>query len=295
MNRRNFLESSAALGLLSILPISCESTESRFKMGYQLFSIRDEMTKNPMDTIKALKMMGYGDFEHYGFDAEKETMYGLEPAEFKRRLDDLELTVNSGHYSFSKFLFEPEAKLMKFVDQCIDCAHAIGSRFITFPWLSPEQRNPEGFRRTAEVLNLIAEPITKSGLVLAYHNHGFEFEKIDGVSGYDIITTQTDPELVKLQLDMYWVMHSSESTPAELINKFPGRYVMWHIKDMHKESRDYTELGNGSIDYKKLLPDADISGLQSYYIEQGGNFSINSLKSAETSARYFKDNLQKLI
>jgi len=91
--------------------------------------------------------------------------------------------------------------------------------------------------------------------------------------------------LVKLQIDMYWVMHSSKQTPKELISQHPGRYVMWHIKDMDKITRDYTELGNGSIDYVDVLPDPNESGLEYFYIEQGGNFAHNAMNFS-TSSKY---------
>ena len=96
-------------------------------------------------------------------------------------------------------------------------------------------------------------------------------------------------------MDMYWVMHSSNFTPKQLIDAQPGRYVMWHIKDMDKLTRDYTELGNGSINYLEILPDPIKSGLEFYYLEQGGNFAINSMTSASDSAQYFKKNLQKFL
>ncbi|MEL6592192.1 MAG: sugar phosphate isomerase/epimerase, partial [Bacteroidota bacterium] len=123
----------------------------------------------------------------------------------------------------------------------------------------------------------------------------FEFEDHDGQNGYDLIISETDAALVKLQMDLYWVMHSSKETPKEIIARQPGRVVMWHIKDMDKETRDYTELGNGSINYHEILPDPDVSGLEYYYIEQGGNFAVNSLESASTSARYFKAELQQYL
>ena len=94
---------------------------------------------------------------------------------------------------------------------------------------------------------------------------------------------------------MYWVMHSSRYTPKELIQKQPERFVMWHIKDMHKISRDYTELGNGSIDYLNILPQFNQAHLNYYFIEQGGNFTINAKKSAEFSVNYFKEHLQKFL
>ncbi len=144
-------------------------------------------------------------------------------------------------------------------------------------------------------LNLIGAQVQQSGLDFAYHIHGFEFDEHDGKNGFDVILKETDAHLVKIEMDMYWVMHSSKFTPQQLIDEQPGRYAMWHIKDMDKITRDYTELGNGSIDYIKLLPDPVKSGLQYFYIEQGGNYAINSMKSAEQSAIYFKKNLQKIL
>ena len=295
MDRRSFIKSSGAIGLLSCLPVSCLSMAAspKFKMGYQLFSIRDEMAKDPVNTLKALRQMGYEDFEHYGFDPEQGTYYGYKASEFKRILDDLGLTVSSGHYAFSEFVLKPEEEIKRFTDRCIEGALKVGSGYITWPWIDPGQRTVDGFKLTASKLNLVGEQISKAKLGFAYHNHGYEFHDLNGITGYDIITRETESSFVKIQLDMYWVMHSSNLTPADLIRKNPGRVVMWHIKDMHKISRDYTELGNGSIDYHQILPDPAKSGLEFYYIEQGGNFTVNSTESAAFSADYFKKNLQK--
>ena len=297
MNRKDFIKLSGTVGALSFLPVSCLSMTStpKFKLGYQLFSIRDEMEKDPIETLKALKQMGYEDFEHFGFDAKSGNYYGIEASEFKQILDDLGLSFSSGHYNFSQFLMKSDTEIKEFTEKCIQGALSLDSSFITWPWLAPDQRTIDGFKRTASKLNLIGEQISKAGLGLAYHNHGFDFDDLKGTTGYEIVIEETDPSLVKLQLDMYWVMHSSGSTPAELIAKYPQRYVMWHIKDMHKISRDYTELGNGSINYQEILPDPSTSGLQFYYIEQGGNYSESSMKSAAFSANYFKQNLQRYL
>lgn len=297
MERRNFIKLSGGIGILALLPTSCVigTKPPKFKLGYQLFSIRDEMAKDPIGTLKALKVMGYVDFEHFGFDSEKGTYYGYQASEFKSILNDLELSISSGHYPFTDFLGKSDDEIKRYVDQCISGALTINSKYITWPWTAPEFRTIDGFKETASKLNLISQQINDAGLGLAYHNHGFDFDDLGGTNGYEIVVTETDPELVKLQIDMYWVMHSANTTPAELIAKQPGRYVMWHIKDMHEESRDYTELGNGSIDYHQVLPDPNTSGLEFYYIEQGGNYTVNSMKSAEFSANYFKKNLQQYL
>jgi len=282
---------------MALLPMPCFPmiAPPKYKMGYQLFSVRDAMDKDPVTTLKALKAMGYEDFETYGFDNEKGMFYGHKSSEFKQILDDLKLSVSSGHYGFSPYLEKSEDELRRFVDQCITGAKALDSKYITWPWIAPEQRTIASFKLMCEKLNIAGEEITKAGLGFAYHNHGFEFEDHDGERGFDIILAETDPSVVKLQMDMYWVIHSSKFTPKELIHDQPGRYVMWHIKDMDKVSRDYTELGNGSIDYAELLPDPNESGLEFYFIEQGGNYADNSMKSAADSASYFKSHLQKYL
>lgn len=160
--------------------------------------------------------------------------------------------------------------------------------------MSPLYRNAEGFKRLANRLNEIGAQVAQAGLGFAYHNHGYEFENWSGTTGHQILMTATDADLVKLQMDLYWVIHSGES-PKVLVADQPGRYVMWHIKDMDKVTRDYSELGNGSIDYITKLPDPNQSGLEYYYLEQGGNYAVNSMQSATESIRYFKKNLQSLL
>jgi len=280
MNRRKFLATSGTISAAALLPLSCISTSDKpkFKLGYQLYSIRDEMAKDAVATLRKLKEMGYQDFEAYGFDAEKGQFYGHNATVFKNMLDDLELTITSGHYGFSPFLEKTDEELTRFVDQCISGAKAIDSKYITWPWMAPEQRTGENYKLMARKLNLIGEQIVAAGLGFAYHNHGFDFETYNGEIGYDIIMSETDPSLVKLEMDMYWVIHTAKRSPKELVKQQPGRFTLWHIKDMDKVTRDYTELGNGSIDYQEVLPDPVASGLEFFYIEQGGNFALNSIK-----------------
>ena len=297
MNRRIFLEKTAILGTTALLPLSSFSiiAKPKYKMGLQLFSINEDMTKNTIGTLKSLKAMGYEDFETYGFDSEKGTYYGYKASEFKTIQEDLQITASSGHYGFNTYLDKPTDDLNRFVDQCIKGALTLNMKYITWPWIAPEQRTIDNFKLMSTKLNIIGEQVSKAGLGFAYHNHDFEFTDHDGENGYDIILNETDASLVKLQMDLYWVMHSSKLSPKELIAKQSGRYVMWHIKDMDKVTRDYTELGKGSINYAEILPDPIESGLKFYYLEQGGNFKINAMKSAADNAGYFKKHLQQYL
>jgi sugar phosphate isomerase/epimerase len=295
--RRDFLRTSFALMSTAFtLPISTAYADAvKYKMGLQLFTVRDAMARDAAATLKKISALGYQDLETYGFDANALKYYGLNAASLKAILDDNHLTTSSGHYDLFLFLDKSADALTRYVDQCIEGARLLSQRYITWPWLTPESRTIDKFKLLAEKLNTVGEQVTNAGLGFAYHNHNFEFIDHNGENGYNIILKETDPTLVKLQIDLYWVMHSSKLSPSELFSKQPGRFVMWHIKDMDKVSRDYTELGNGSIDYKVILPEAERAGLQLYFLEQGGNFAKDSMQSIEDSARFFKQHLEKYL
>ncbi len=299
MNRRSFIhKSGCALLSSSVAPyidLGWSADKKKYKMGLQLFTIRDAMAKDALGSLKKVAAMGYQDFETYGLEPEEGKYYGFKAADLKKVLDDHDLSTSTGHYDLYGHWQKSASALEKYVDQCIAGAKALDQSYITWPWMPPEARNHETFKKLPEVLNKIGEQVTKSGLGFAYHNHGFEFVDYGGETGYDIIMRETDPELVKLQLDMYWAAHSSKVSSVDLIARQPKRFVMWHIKDMDKVTRDYTELGNGSIDYHQVLSKASQEGLEYYFLEQGGNFAQNSMQSVKDSARYFKMNLKKYL
>lgn len=277
------------------LPSFAVDKASKYKIGLQLFTIRDALARDLVGTLKKVSALGYQDTETYGYDPLLTTYYRIKAAEFKNLLEANNLTTTSGHYNFSEFLHKPDDDVKRFVDSCIVGAKAINQKYITWPWLQPEYRSMNDFKVLVKKLNMIGEQVTKAGLGFAYHNHDFEFIDHNGKNGYDLIMKETDPKTVKLQIDLYWAMHSSKLSPATLFRKQPGRFVMWHIKDMDKVSRDYTELGNGSIDYTTILPDASLAGLQYYYLEQGGNFATDSMTSIEYSINFFRNNLEKYL
>jgi len=295
MKRRNFIRQTAmGAGAILGLPHVAFQMKPRYKLGLQLYTIRDALAADPRGSLEEVQAMGFEDLEIYGLDAKAGTIYGYTLREFKRLLDGLGLTVSSGHYGFADFFEASEGELMWFVDSCIEAAQILNSAYITWPLVHPGHRNPEDFRRLADKMNFIGELVHSAGLCFAYHNHGYEFEDWGGEKGYDILLERTEHKLVKFQMDMYWVVHSGQ-TPAGLVERDPGRFVMWHIKDMDKITRDYTELGNGSIDYTRILPDPMRSGLEYYYLEQGGNFAHSSMESVRTSLRYFRRRLQQFV
>lgn len=296
LTRRTFIRQTAiAAASVIALPTFAGDNKSKYKMGLQLFSIRAPLREDLAGTIRRVQEIGYEDTETYGFDTESMSYYGMKAADFKKLLTDHDLITTSGHYDFYPFLNRTNDDLKRYVDRCVEGAKALDQKYITWPWIDPPSRNMEKYRVLVDKLNLAGERISTSGLGFAYHNHDYEFFDHNGQTAYDLIMRETDPALVKLQIDLYWTLRDSKKSPSQLFNEQPGRFVMWHIKDMHKVSRDYTELGNGSIDYKAILPEARRAGLQYYYLEQGGNFAVDPMQSVADSARYFRMNLEHLL
>jgi sugar phosphate isomerase/epimerase len=292
--RRRFLQQAAVAGGFSMIGRGLSAAgKPAFEMGLQLYTVRDPMAKAPLPTLREITALGYRNLETFGFDADRIGYYGMDARQFKRVLDDLGLRTTSGHYDLFKYLESPLPELRSYVARCMEGAVAIGQRYITWPWLQPTQRGRRHFELLAERLNQIGEQVKAAGLKAAYHNHEFEFIPQDGVLGYDIVMRDTDADLVKLQLDLFWVAHSSQRTAHDLFALQPGRFVMWHIKDMDKVNRDrYTELGNGTLDFTKIMPEATLAGLEEYFVEQGDNFAVSPMQSIATSAAYVKQRLE---
>jgi sugar phosphate isomerase/epimerase len=299
-SRRTFLKQAGLMSAaLSIPSYIHAAPKPSFKLGLQLYTIRDAMEKDLKKTLQRVSGFGYQEVETYGFNyGNNKDYWGLAPKDAKRLLDDCNLTTPTGHYDLDKFFGEghSDADMKRYVDQCIEGAHALQQSYITWPWLSPENRTPEQFKKLAATLNTIGEQIKQGGLQLAYHNHGFEFDDHNGVTGYDIILKETDAALVKLQLDLYWLSHSSVIKPQDWFKQQPGRFVMWHIKDMDKVDRElHTTVGDGVIDFKSILQHHKIAGLKHIFVEQGNNYVPDDMSCVERSAKYVKASLLKRV
>jgi sugar phosphate isomerase/epimerase len=293
ISRRTFMQQAGALASAALVfPVS--QPRRRYKLGLQLFTMRAAMARDLEGTLKRVASMGYEEVETYGFDPEGIGFYGLAAKAFAQRLRDHNLTTPSGHYDLNRFAASSADDLKRYVDRSIEGAHAIGQAYITWPLVDEGFRTIEKFKVVAERLNLAGGQIKKAGLQLAYHNHDFEFVEQNGQIGYDIILKETDPALVKMQMDLYWIARGgSKLTPNQWFKRHPGRFVMWHVKDMHRTSRDYTEVGNGTIDFTRIWPDASLAGLKHFFVEQGGNFTHDPFRSVADSAEYVKRVLLK--
>lgn len=293
MTRRTFMQQAGAFASAALVsPLS--QPRRRYKLGLQLYTLRAAMRQDVEGTLKRIAAMGYEEVETYGFDPEGVRFYGLAAKAFAQHLRDHNLTAPSGHYDLNRFVASSADDLKRYVDRCIEGAHAIGQAYITWPLVDEGFRTIEKFKVVAERLNVAGGQVKQAGLQLAYHNHDFEFVEQNGQIGYDIILKETDPALVKLQMDLYWIARGgSKLTPNQWFKQQPGRFVMWHVKDMHRTSRDYTEVGNGTIDFTRIWPDASLAGLKHFFVEQGGNFTHDPFRSVADSAEYVKRVLLK--
>jgi sugar phosphate isomerase/epimerase len=285
MTRRRFLRDAAVGSAAALVPFQ---QPQAYKMGLQLFTMRAAMSKDAAGTLKRIASLGYEEVETYGFDPQGMGYYGMPVRTFAQLLRDNNLTAPSGHYDLNRFVSTSEDDLKRYMDRCIEGAHALGQKYVTWPFLDPESRTLDGFRTVARRLNLIGQQAKAAKLLVAYHHHDFEFVDHNGQIGYDIVTKETDPALVKLQMDLYWIARASPVSATEWFKRQPGRFVMWHVKDMHKTSRDYTELGNGTVDFPAIFPHARLAGLQHYFVEQGGNFTYDPFRSITDGAEYMK-------
>jgi sugar phosphate isomerase/epimerase len=292
VSRRTFMQQAGAFASAAVFfPVS--QPRHRYKLGLQLFTLRAAMARDVEGTLKRIAGLGYEEVETYGFDPEGIRYYGLAGTAFAQRLRENNLTTPSGHYDLNRFVSSSVDDLKRYVDRCVEGAHALGQEYITWPLLDANDRTIEKFKVAAERLNVAGGQIKKAGLQLAYHNHDFEFVEQNGQIGYDIILEETDPALVKLQIDLYWIARGSKITANEWFKRQPGRFVMWHVKDMHRTSRDYTEVGNGTIDFTRIWPDAALAGMKHFFVEQGGNFTHDPFRSVADSAEYVKRVLLK--
>jgi sugar phosphate isomerase/epimerase len=276
-SRRSFLRNSAfGLGALAFASPALQALAvAKYKklVGIQLYSVRDDMKRDPQSTLEALAQMGYKYVEHANYIGRK--FYGWEAKEFKKRLDDLGMKMPSGHTVMGKMHWD-DAKndftdLWKYT---VEDAAVMGQELVISPSIDMGIRKDKNLLlKYMDIFNKSGELCQKSGMRFGYHNHDFEFsEKLEGELLYDIMLNNTDPTLVAQQLDIGNMINGG-GVPAEVMKKFPGRFVSMHVKDevpskAGHEKFESTVLGKGSgqIDVQALVKLGDKEGGTKHFI-----------------------------
>ncbi len=223
-------------------------------VGLQLYSVRENMLADATGTLKQLAKIGYKELE--SAMSEKGAYYGLEPKEIKKLTQDLGMTLRSGHVHISDDW-----------QRTVDNAAETGQEYLVCSSMPSKGQTIANYQHAAEVFNRAAEDCKKAGLQFGYHNHDYEFEKDNGQVLYDVLIENTDPDLVKMEMDIGWLVLSGYD-PIVYFDKYPGRFPLWHLKDMSKAKKHSTEFGKGDIAIKKMLQNADKSKMKYYFVEQ---------------------------
>lgn len=282
LNRRTFLRQTAcstvgiAAGALALNSLTTEAQAAKLsKIGVQLYTVRAEMAKDFDGSLKKIAELGFKEVEFAGY-------YNRTPQQIKTLLTQLGLDSPSAHV--------PLADLRNNLPKAIEAAKVIGHKYIVCPFLMPNERTLDHYKQLFATLNKAGAECKKAGIQLAYHNHDFEFTAIDGKLPYDLLLAETDKNLVKMELDLYWIVKANQD-PLAYMSKHPDRFALFHVKDLDKTpNRGITEVGHGVIDFKTIFAKAPKGAIKHYLVEQDVcpgspfdslKFSIDYLKKLE--------------
>jgi len=299
ISRRNFLRTGAlaVAGTTLLRNEIFAAARAKEILGIQLYSIRDDMKKDPSGTLKQLAGMGYKYVEHANYIDRK--FYGYSATEFKKLLDGLGLLMPSGHTVMGKQHWDAAKK--DFTDAwkyTVEDAATVGQRYVISPWLDEGLRKTyDDFKAYMDVFNKSGELCKKSGMKFGYHNHDFEFStKLNGQKLFDLILQNTDPSLVAQQLDIGNMYHAG-GIALDIVKQYPGRFELMHVKDEIKAAKggemggayESTVLGKGIIPVKQVIDLGKQSGGTKYFIiEQESYQDKTPLESAKLDLAQMK-------
>ena len=275
-NRRRFIKNVTAVAAASlVMPKNLLAMSDQKIIGIQLYTIRDLVNEDFEGTLETLADIGYRSVEAAGYSNRK--FYNLYPKEYKTIVESFGLMPLSTHSN---------VKLSN-ASMVIDDTLEAGMNYLIVPSMPQENRKTlDGYKKLAEEFNLIGEMCRISGLTFGYHNHAFEFKKIKDIVPYNVLLENTDAELVTLQLDLYWMIYGG-FRPVDYFGRFPGRFKLWHVKDMDKRNdEETTEVGQGIINFQSIFRKKDQAGMEYAFVEQEHFTTDDHILSVKTSFNY---------
>ncbi|MEO9894700.1 sugar phosphate isomerase/epimerase [Aurantibacter sp.] len=253
--RRNFLKQTSLASASALILPSCGFTsDTTEKYGVQLYTFRDAMAKDALATLKQIASIGIEEIE--SARSPKGHYYGLSPRDMKKACEDLGMSLKSGHVALDN-------NFQKTMEEAV----ASGQPYLICSSLPSKGQTIDNYKKVAEAFNKAGEKCKKLGLKFGYHNHEYEFESKNGKVLYDVLMDNTDPDLVHMELDLGWVVVAKKN-PLDYFKKYPGRFPLWHLKDMNMTKEESTEFGKGGLDIKKMLRHKKASGVKHIFIEQ---------------------------
>jgi len=289
-SRRKFLTQSGMLlaGAAALPHQLLANFASNSVLGVQLYSVREDMKKDPLGTLKQLAAMGYKNVEHANYINRK--FYGYTAKEFKKILDDMGLKMPSGHTVMERTHWDPTKKDFTATwKYTVEDAAIVGQQYVISPWLDEELRKTyDGLLAYMDVFNKSGELCKKSGMKFGYHNHNFEFStKLNNQKVFDIMVKHTDPSLVAQQLDI-GNMYGAGGRALEIVKQYPGRFELMHVKDEIKtatkgemeDGYESTVLGKGVVRVKEVIDQGrKTGGTIHFVVEQESYQQLTPLQS----------------
>jgi sugar phosphate isomerase/epimerase len=285
--RRKFLTQAGLISAGMMMAPRLMSVAKTSKIvGLQLYSLRDQLPKDVKGGIAKVAAAGYKQVEPFGY-SKKNGFWGLDAKAFSDLLKTNGLTTPSGHFGMDEYFVHGKTDDL---ESYIEAANITGMSYVIVPSVNGEVlRNAEQFKEVAEKMNKAAEICKKSGLKLGYHNHNFEWKPVDGTTFYDVLLKNTDPALVHMEMDIFWVVRAGQD-PVKLFEAHPGRFALCHIKDRDKTTTNLnTEIGKGSIDFKTILSNSKLAGIKHFIVEQENYIDIDPFVSIKESCDYCKN------
>jgi sugar phosphate isomerase/epimerase len=270
--RRDFIKYSGALVLGGVLlPSDLFGSLSPQKFGVQLYSFRDEMAKDAVGTLKQIAAIGIKEIE--SARSKKGLYYGLSPIEMKHVCDDLGMKLTSGHVALDDNF-----------QTTMEEAVTSGQEYLICSSMPSSGQTMENYKKVAEKFNEAGEACKKLGLKFGYHNHEYEFESDNGQVLFDLLLENTDADLVHMELDLGWVIVAGKD-PKDYFNRYPGRFPLWHLKDMDLTKKESTEFGKGGLDIRAMMALQQASGVKHIFIEQE-EYASTPLDSMKHNLKY---------
>ena len=253
--RRDFIKQATLFTAGTfILPSYSLTTSEEQKFGVQLYSFRDEMTKDALGTLEKIASIGIKEIE--SARSKKGHYYGLSPSDMKKACRDLGMELISGHVHLDK-------NFKKTLEEAV----ASGQKYLICSSMPSKGQTVDNYKKVAEEFNKAGEACEKVGIHFGYHNHEYEFESDQGQVLYDVLMDNTEPDLVHMELDLGWVIVGGKD-PLGYFKKYPGRFPLWHLKDMDMTKKESTEFGKGGLDIPTMMENQEASGVKHIFIEQ---------------------------
>lgn len=256
-SRRNFIKTGTVLAAGSVVLPSFAYAPKKMDAGLQVYSVRNQLNEDFEGTMAQVAKIGYKIIEGYGLGTDGMYLGSISPKKYKQVVSDLGMSLKATHCSY---VAHDKS------DKMVDAALESGLEYLVVPAVPGNLRGSvDSWKKIADNFNKLGEKCKKAGLKFGYHNHAFEFEKIDGKIPQEILFEETEKDLVTFEADLFWVTKGGYD-PVKLIEKYPGRISLFHVKDATPEKEGET-VGKGIIDFKSIFKAGKKDALKHYFIE----------------------------